>query len=180
MPNADTSYFELFDLPQDFDIDQDRLAAVYRKLQATHHPDRFASADAATRRASLETAALINEAYQTLIDPLKRGFYLLRLAGVEAGPEHHTIKDGEFLLKQMAYQERLDGLVDRDDPLAAVDDLRDQLEQEKQQLVEQFKAAYVEKDFDQALDHLTKLQFFGRLQSRLGDIEARLEEQLLD
>ena len=174
-----SNYFELFGLPESFDIDPARLASAYQTLQTEFHPDRYASADAATRRASVEQAALINAAYQTLKDPLRRGFYLLELAGHPVTAEHHTIKDGAFLMKQMEYRERLDEVEESDDPLAAVDRLRDDLAVEESALTEAFKSAWAQRDFESALDHLTKWQFFGRIKSQLEETEAALEDRLL-
>ena len=56
------NYFELFSLPICFDVDIGQLASRYRSLQSESHPDRFANADAQTRRRSVQFAALINEA----------------------------------------------------------------------------------------------------------------------
>ncbi len=175
-----SNYFELFGLPESFDIDPAKLAAAYQKLQAEFHPDRYASADAATRRAAVEQSALINAAWQTLKDPLRRGFYLLELAGHPVNEGRHTIRDSAFLMKQMEYRERLDEVEDDDDPLAAIDRVRADLTAEERRLTEAFKSAWMQRDFETAQDHLTKLQFFGRFKSQLGETEAALEDRLLD
>lgn len=45
---------------------QDELTRAYKQLAKQHHPDRFAEADADTRRYHEERMARINQAYQTL------------------------------------------------------------------------------------------------------------------
>ena len=55
--------FELFGLPRRFALDRGELDARRRALQAEVHPDRFAGADAAARRAAMQWAVRVNEAY---------------------------------------------------------------------------------------------------------------------
>ena len=86
--NAD--FFTLLDLPKSFAVDQATLDDRFRQLQREVHPDRFAAADDAARRASMMLATQINEAYQTLRSPLKRAIYLLKLADVDVGSESNT------------------------------------------------------------------------------------------
>lgn len=179
LQTSTTEFFELFELPVSYEIDSSALASQYQKLQAQFHPDRFASEDAKTRRAAVENAALINHANDTLKDPLKRGFYLLELAGVEFNPEHHTVKDGTFLMQQMEYREQLDEVSEEDDPFAAMDKIRANVADFENKLVDAFKSFYDAEDFGKALDELTKLQFFRRLKNQLDDQEASLEDALL-
>src|ERR671910_301934 len=51
-------------------IDGTELDSRRRGLQAEVHPDRFASADAASRRRAMQGAVRVNEAYERLKDPL--------------------------------------------------------------------------------------------------------------
>ena len=48
------NYFEIFQLPVAFDLDVDELATRYRQLQASVHPDKFASATEHEKRLSLQ------------------------------------------------------------------------------------------------------------------------------
>ena len=66
------NHFELFGFPLVFDIDQTQLAERYRELQRSLHPDRFANASEQERRVSVQKAAQVNEAFQTLKAPLAR------------------------------------------------------------------------------------------------------------
>ena len=74
-----TTHFERFGLPQSFDVDRELLDTRYRESQRAVHPDRFVNATDQERRLSMQRATDINEGYQTLKDPLKRGRYLLEL-----------------------------------------------------------------------------------------------------
>ena len=75
------NHFQLFSLPEQYRLEHSQLDARYRDLQRSVHPDRFASASDQERRLSVQHAAQINEAFETLRDPLKRGRYLLQLRG---------------------------------------------------------------------------------------------------
>ncbi len=66
------NYFELFGLPVGFIVDTDALAENYRELQRVIHPDRYANASEQERRLSVQGASRINEAFETLKDPIGR------------------------------------------------------------------------------------------------------------
>lgn len=102
------NYFELFGLPEKFDIDVTDLAARYRELQRRFHPDRFVSAPESERRLSIQLTAQINAAYQALRDEVARGRYLLGLHGVTTDEDTDTRMDPEFLMEQMELREALD------------------------------------------------------------------------
>jgi len=174
-----SDYFELFGLPVSFIIDMDALAQRYRELQRVVHPDRFASASDGERRMSLQQATLVNEAYQTLRDPLKRAQYLLNLHGVEMGPDHQTTRDTAFLMEQLELREELAGLEGKAEPLAALDDFMGRIEaMVKRQVAE--LAIRLETPTPEHLQAVRatvhKLQFFNKLHAEAEAMEARLEE----
>jgi molecular chaperone HscB len=92
------NYFELFGLPVGYIVDGAELSERYRELQRIVHPDRYANASDQERRLSIQGAALINEAYDTLKDPVARGSYLLGLHGVEMDALNESTQDMEFLM----------------------------------------------------------------------------------
>jgi molecular chaperone HscB len=116
-----------FDQPEGLD---DRFRTLSRKL----HPDRFARASAQERRFSLEQTTLLNDAYKTLKDPVRRAEHVLALRGVRGDPVmapeflEETMEDRERLLEAKASGEPLDALAagvreKRDRTLAQVRDL---------------------------------------------------------
>ena len=104
----DDDDFTLFGLPARFAQDRPAIDAQWRALQAAAHPDRFASEGAAAQRLAMQWAVRINEAYQRLKDPLKRGAYLCELRGAAINAEHNTAMPTAFLMQQMAWREALD------------------------------------------------------------------------
>ena len=99
------NHFELFGLPARYRIEAAALDGAYRKLQTEVHPDRFAAASDADRRAALQASARVNEAYRALKDPVQRAQYLLELHGIDAVGETDTQLPVEFLERQLERRE---------------------------------------------------------------------------
>lgn len=87
-PPPDGSYFSVFGLVPRLDLDLGMLEHQFHKLSRKLHPDRFARASENEKEWSLANTALLNDAYRTLRDPLRRTEYLLKLHGAEIGEEH--------------------------------------------------------------------------------------------
>src|SRR5205823_12121739 len=128
-----SNHFELFGLEPVFALNSDSLDSAYRDIQAKVHPDRFAHAGDAERRASLQWTTRVNEAYRTLKDPLQRAKHLLELRGVDVAFETNTAMPADFLVQQMALRESLEEVVQTKDA-AALDTLRKNLASEKRAL----------------------------------------------
>ena len=178
---SSTNHFELFALPQSFDVDLGLLDTHYRELQRTVHPDRFVNASDHERRISMQQAALINEGYQTLKDPLKRGRYLLELSGYSFDGEPHTTSDTGFLMEQMELREALGEVRAADDAFAELDNIMQRIAADIVALIAQLQENFALADGDNleaAADALMKMQFFRRLQEEIMDLEAELEDEL--
>ncbi|HEY3635598.1 MAG TPA: Fe-S protein assembly co-chaperone HscB [Caldimonas sp.] len=160
--------FALFGLPRRFALDRGELDARRRALQAEVHPDRFAGADAAARRAAMQWAVRVNEAYERLGDPLKRAAYLCELAGVPIRAEDNTAMPAEFLRQQMAWRESLEEAESRDDVDAVARALAAERRSAYQQLAD---ALDVRHDPAQAGREVRALMFVERF---AADVERRL------
>src|SRR4029453_14341354 len=96
-----------------FSLDGEALERAYREIQSQVHPDRFAHAGDAERRASLQWTTRVNEAYRTLKDPVQRGKHLLELHGVDVAFETNTQMPTDFLLQQLELREELEGAIQK-------------------------------------------------------------------
>src|SRR2546422_9941145 len=103
--NLNQNHFELFGLPARFAVDGASLEVRYRELQREVHPDRFAAAPDPERRASMQLATRVNEAYQILKSPLRRAVYILQLRGVDPEVETNTAMAPQFLIEKMSWRE---------------------------------------------------------------------------
>jgi molecular chaperone HscB len=82
-PPAPVDYFAFFGMPRKLNVDVARLEREFYDLSRKLHPDLNARADKREQEWSLEQSSLLNDAYRTLKDPIKRTQYLLGLEGVE-------------------------------------------------------------------------------------------------
>lgn len=100
--------FTRLGLPRDFAVDAPALQRRYFDLQRKLHPDRFAAKGAKERALSQQQAAALNEAYETVKEPLSRAAALLRLAGREVKFDgQNTVDDPALLMEAMEMREAL-------------------------------------------------------------------------
>ena len=76
-------YFTFFGLPRKLNIEVTALEKDFHDLSRKLHPDLNARAGGQEQEWSLQQSSLLNDAYRTLKDPVKRTQYLLKLEGVE-------------------------------------------------------------------------------------------------
>lgn len=84
-PPVPVDYFSFFGLPRKLNLDVAALERDFYALSRKLHPDLSASSgnNAKEQEWSLEQSSMLNDAYRTLKDPIKRTQYLLHLEGVE-------------------------------------------------------------------------------------------------
>ncbi|PCJ33538.1 MAG: Fe-S protein assembly co-chaperone HscB [Moraxellaceae bacterium] len=179
------NFFQLFALPESFDIDMSKLMDAYRSLAKVVHPDHFASGTDKEKRLSMEMTAHLNEGVDTLKKPVKRAIYLLGLKGVAVDFEKNTAMSPMFLMEQMELREQLEVVGQQPDPFASIDALYDRIAGMQQERIEHFKRACSTADstadstedsdaLNGAADIVAEMQFIEKLRF---DVE-RLEETL--
>jgi molecular chaperone HscB len=89
-PPLPVDYFSFFGMPRKLNIDVARLEREFYELSRKLHPDLNARADKREQEWSLEQSSLLNDAYRTLKDPIKRTQYLLGLEGIELEEQSKT------------------------------------------------------------------------------------------
>ena len=156
-------HFQLFGLAQSYQVDMAQLEQQYRALQAQVHPDKSAHLSDAEQRLAMQRATLVNEAYQTLRNPLRRARYLLSLRGVDIQEENNTVMPLEFLTAQMEWHEAVSEAQQARD-VAALEQLEARLHHETRELEAQLAVKIdTEKDYAAAAGAVRKLRFMERL-----------------
>jgi molecular chaperone HscB len=166
------NHFDLFGLPPRFSIEGEALERSYRDIQSKVHPDRFAHAGDAERRASLQWTTRVNEAFQVLKHPVTRAKHLLELHGVDVAFETDTAMPPDFLVQQMELRETLEEANDA----AALDALRSDLKKQRQILEKAIAEAIdAKKDYAGAAGLVRKLQFLDKLDSEIDSAYEEIE-----
>src|SRR4051812_40685560 len=160
--STSSSHFELFGLTPRFQLDAVALEHAYREIQSRVHPDRFAHAGDAERRASLQWTTRVNEAYQALKNPVKRASHILALHGVDVAFETNTAMPADFLMQQMELREALEEATAAKNA-SALDALQMRIDADKEALEGRLgERIDQKKDYKGAADLVRELQFLHK------------------
>ncbi|HBU97679.1 MAG TPA: Fe-S protein assembly co-chaperone HscB [Thalassospira lucentensis] len=164
-------HFKRFGLERSFVVDIDAVEATYLKQQQKLHPDRFASKSPREQALSSQQAASLNEAFETLKNPVARAHYMLRLAGVEPeGGGGHTVNDPELLMEAMEMREALDDADNRMTVDAMIKDTRKQARACENDLAD----AFAKDAFDTAKKLTTRLRYLMKMTEEARAKKSRL------
>jgi len=143
--------------PKTFDINTTQLAEEYRKLQWKLHPDKFSELSKDEKSLSEEQSSLVNEAYHTLLKPLKRGLYLLNLNGVPVTEDEATSTDVKFLNAIMEKYEQMssDEKKLKEVSVENTGDLKECLKS--------VSSAFEKGDLETARQEVVKLNYFSKI-----------------
>jgi molecular chaperone HscB len=100
------NYFELYDLPISFQIDNAIVKKKFYELSKRYHPDFYVNESDEKQAEILELSTLNNKAYQVLSDPLKRIEYVLSLNNMLADGDKYVLPQ-DFLMDMMDVNEAL-------------------------------------------------------------------------
>jgi len=92
-PPVPVDYFTYFGLPRKLNLDAAALEKEFYDLSRKLHPDLYARAEVREQQWSVQQSSLLNDAYRTLKDPIKRTEYLLHLEGVELEEQSKSASD---------------------------------------------------------------------------------------
>jgi len=168
------NYFELFSLPAHYQLDAALLDRQYHALQAQFHPDKLSNLSEAERRASMQSAAHINEAYQTLRSATRRACYMLSLHGVNLPEETTPAMPADFLMQQMEWREAIADAQHTGDAHLLVE-LETRLQHEMREL-EALLAAKIssEQNYAAAAEDVHKLKFLEKLAEEIASASGAI------
>ena len=157
-PPRQVDHFARLGLARGFEIDLADLDRRYFGLQRNLHPDRFARRTAKERAIAESQAASLNQAYETLKEPLRRAEYLLSLRGRAIDGEA-TISDPKLLMEAMEWREELAEAEDA----AAVDALVARAAAEAKAAEGEIDRAFADDDLDGATQFALRLRYLSKL-----------------
>ena len=169
------NYFEIFGLPESYQVDRNLLSDRYHVMQREFHPDRYVGKPAQEQRLAVQYAAIINQAYSELSSPLLRAQYLLSLRNIDAAGDTKITRDPLFLMQQIELREKLADLPEAGDVFGALEEVAEAVESEYIELQKIFDQQYSQSKFQEALDAVTKMQFFSKLLIEVEQLEHELD-----
>lgn len=174
-PDLSQNYFELFGLEPGFAIDPAQLKMAQQRLQASYHPDRHVNESDRDRRLSVQVTSWINQAFDTLRDPVKRSRYLLEISGAEIPDDSTTTADVEFLMEQIELREAVDACRKAADGLDQCHQIESRLAQRACELENEFVDCFSAGDLPGSVTMSRKMQFIQRIQQQLDELQFELE-----
>lgn len=185
---TEPDFFALFGLPKKLALDLEALAERYYALSRRLHPDFFHDRPAAEQAASLDATALVNRAYRTLRDPVRRGLYWLTLHGESLGRDNERVPtelatlvfDVQEKLEQLRAARRAGGGAAEETEVRAIQAaLRKRLGASEQRLRERFAASDATGGDGASALAETKhiLSELHYLRTLVRDVERELEPQ---
>lgn len=170
------NYFEFYNLPISFELEEGKLRQLFLKKSKQYHPDFYTLESEEKQAEILELSTLNNEAYKLLKDPNKRLKYVLELKGLLGDPQTNALPQS-FLMEMMEVNEQVMEL-QFDYDAAAHEQLKQQLEEEKtalkasvQPLLSNYEEATAkEEDLIAIRDYYYKNQYLKRLEENIKSI----------
>lgn len=168
--------FALFDLPIEFQLDQNRLSERYLALQKALHPDNFANSSAQEQRLAMQKSAEVNDALQILKDPILRADCIIALnTGEQQNTEEKSTHDMAFLMQQMQWREQLEEIENTQD-IDGLMTFSAEIEQSNKEKISEISIALSMKDWQQAKLINDRLRFIKKLMTEIERIEDKLAD----
>ncbi len=174
-PPAGADHFARLGLTRTFDIDASRLDQGYFDAQRRLHPDRFATRTPRERAFSQLQAVSLNEAYETLKDPIRRAEYLITLNGGEVVPEGCSLVNEQGLLVEV--MERREELAEAE-TVAAVEALEVDATADFGRCVEALSIAFASDDLANAARLTTRMRYLSKFMQECRSRRARLGQHV--
>lgn len=150
-----STYFDVLEMPFQFDLDIGVLEKNYHQKQRAVHPDQFATKSASEKLYATEQSSFLNEAFLTLYSPLLRGKYFLKLKEKELGKAFESIPDHLFLMETLDQREKIENLIKNSDLQKEAEELEKNIKILEQELKNRFES----NNYKEASDILMKLQY---------------------
>ena len=171
-PPGQLDHFARLGLARSFELDATELDRRYFGFQRNLHPDRFVRRTAKERAIAESQSASLNQAYETLKEPLSRAAYLLELSGIRSPAAHAATVDDEELLTEA--MENREALMEAED-VEAVDALGAKALASAVRCLADLANAFQSGDLEAANRLTTRLRYWHKL----GE-EARGRRRLLE
>lgn len=154
-----------------FALNLAQLEKAYFAAQRATHPDRFIGKPEAERVAAISRSTLVNDAYETLKNPLTRAEHLLELQGIDALADDAKVPP-TILMEMMELRERvMDAGQDGAALAGIVSEIKGLASANEKALGEAFAAT----DYARASHETIRLQYLGKAMEEAHMLIYRLK-----
>ena len=162
------NYFELFELPLQFEVDAKKIRPKFLELSRRFHPDFHSQENEVNQQKVMEQSALINKGWQVFQEPLATLHYVLQLLG-KIKEQENPVLSADFLMEMMELNERLtEG--DQDQQLQ----LKEEINRYEKELYEGIKSILkspptvaTDTDLEKIKEYYYKQKYLNRIQERI-------------
>ncbi|CAB1116327.1 unnamed protein product [Ectocarpus sp. CCAP 1310/34] len=172
-------YFELFQCTPSVFLELKEVEMRFKNMQRAFHPDLYASKSEDEREISAANSATANKAYQTLVQPMARVKYLMRLLGSTAlekeGEDDRTSVPMDFLMEVMETREALEECSSKEEAEAVLSETSAAVEECLSGMDEVLKAGGGK---DELSDAAVRLRYLYRIEDEARRVMHRLEDSL--
>lgn len=159
---ASKDHFKIFDLEYRFNIDLNLLKKRYHALQKHTHPDLYSYNQAHLTNLVSLASAKINQAYEELVDPIKRSRLLLEVLDSTQALNNATAHTNELLLEQMEIHELIEDYYQAKD-ISSLEKLMSDLKVKQDQLILQISELFEQKSLSHINERLNQLATYQKL-----------------
>ncbi|MBC8052246.1 MAG: Fe-S protein assembly co-chaperone HscB [Sphingobacteriaceae bacterium] len=153
------NYFEFYDIPVAFNLDEAQVKRKFYELSKTYHPDFYINHTEEKQQEILELSTINNKAYQVLSNPVKRLEYILQLHGQAVEGEKYQLPQ-EFLMEMMEVNEALMELEFEPDQVV-LDNTGKKISEIESDLIEELQGltdSFDKQNNDENENHLLKIK----------------------
>ena len=169
------NYFELYEIPISFNLNQDLIKQKFYALSKKFHPDFYINEDQEKQDEVLVLSTLNNKAFQVLKDDQKRLHYVLELKGQLIEGENYSLPQ-DFLMEMMEVNEALIELQFEPDPIK-LSTIKIQVNEIEKALIAGIDNLTISFDADDSLQQETSLKAIKDLYFRNKYLQ-RIKESL--
>lgn len=167
-------YFALFDIAPSFVLDTGELHRRYISLQQQYHPDRLVGKSESERLAAVQKTATINDAYQTLKNPLYRAEYLLFQQGRIVNRDGKGEKPSQALLMESLEQREALGNAES---VEIVTEAERSNARQREENIAALKQAFAASDYDRAVELTIRQRYLEKFAEEIARKKRKIHHE---
>jgi len=165
------NYFSIFGLKSSFELNTGELGVTFKNLQKLFHPDKYGRRSETEKKYSEQCSSVVNEAYTTLSDPLRRAQHLLSLKGHKISDKTSGSElDKSFLLEIMELNEELETTKES----RQLEEIEDRVVLFFDNLIAEISNCFMTNEYDKARLILLKLRYLANLKQQISELKLTL------